>query len=408
VGQAALCPIRIDKPCGGPVDFVRSSAERAFFRCISEGIQDGLVVTSQPAESGPPLVHYANPAFAALAGIDPSDLDSLEGCAYKLSPHLWREHPLWRNLQESHRSEGLFFTDIVVRKENGRRTVLQLRSEPFTEPSSAAIHRTAVVRDITEQADFEEVFRRNERLAGIGLLAAGIAHEINNPTGSALLAAETALTMMDSPDAKPLVTACLRNIITSMDRCGRIVRTLLRYTREEPNEKQACSINDVAKQAIELARPYAERHGADLRLELYPEAPLAPMNPLEIELVLVNLVRNAIEAYEGKGDVISIQTGATEDGVRIVVTDNGCGMNEEQLAHVFDPLYTTRRQLGGSGLGMSIAHGIVQGHRGRMEVQSMPGMGTTITIDLPIAPGPLGPNGKGARSDHVPNSDRGG
>ena len=144
------------------------------------------------------------------------------------------------------------------------------------------------------------MLRRNERLAGIGLLAAGIAHEINNPAGAALLAAETALAIMDSPDSGPQVAACLRNIVTSMDRCGRIVRTLLRYSREQPAERQACSINDVAKQALELARPYAEQHGAELRLELDSEAPLAPMNPLEIELVLVNLVRNAVEAGGGK------------------------------------------------------------------------------------------------------------
>ncbi len=238
-----------------------------------------------------------------------------------------------------------------------------------------------------DSAQTLEVLRRNERLACIGLLAEGIAHEINNPTGAALLAAETALAIMDSPGASPQVAACLRNIATSMDRCGRIVRTLLRYSREEPSEKQACSINDVAEQALELARPYAERHGGELRLELDPEAPLAPMNPLEIELVLINLVRNAVEAGGGSV-VVSIRTGWTDEGVRVAVSDTGCGMDQEQLAHVFDPLYTTRRQLGGSGLGMSIAYGIIRGHEGRMEVQSKPGMGTTVTIDLPAAAGP--------------------
>ena len=135
---------------------------------------------------------------------------------------------------------------------------------------------------------------------------------------------------------------------------------------------------------MELARPYAEQHGAELHLELDPEAPLAPMNPLEIELVLVNLLRNALEAG---GATVSIRTQQIDDGIRVSVSDTGCGMSKEQLAHVFDPLYTTRRQLGGSGLGMSIAYGIVQGHEGRMEVDSRPGGGTTVTIDLPAAAG---------------------
>lgn len=233
-----------------------------------------------------------------------------------------------------------------------------------------------------DETDIEAVLRRNERLACIGLLAAGIAHEINNPTGSALLAAETALAIMNSPDSGPQVATCLRNIVTSMDRCGRIVRTLLRYSREEASEKQACSINDVAKQAVELARPYGEHNGADLRLELDSNVPLTPMNPLEIELVLINLIRNAIEAGNGN-TIVSIRTECGDNKVRVAVSDNGRGMNEEQLTHVLDPLYTTRRQFGGSGLGMSIAHGLVKGHQGRMEVRSQPGMGTTVTIDLP-------------------------
>jgi two-component system, NtrC family, sensor kinase len=241
--------------------------------------------------------------------------------------------------------------------------------------------------DLNTPAGFQPVLRHNERLACIGLLAAGIAHEINNPLGSALLAAETALAIKDSPDGGEQLAACLRNIIASMDRCSRIVKTLMRYSREEPLERQACNINDVAEQALDFARPYAEHHRAKLLLELDPEVPLAPMNPLEIELVLVNLLRNAVEAGEGNV-VASIRTGQTRHGVRVVVGDNGCGMNEEQLAHVFDPLYTTRRQIGGSGLGMSIAYGIIRGHGGRMEVQSQPGKGTTVTIDLPRAAGP--------------------
>jgi C4-dicarboxylate-specific signal transduction histidine kinase len=116
-------------------------------------------------------------------------------------------------------------------------------------------------------AGLVEAIRRNERLASVGLLAVGIAHEINNPLGSALLAAETALAFNGSPDSSEHVTACLQNIVTSLDRCGRIVRTLLRYSREEPVEKQACSINDVVEQALDLARPYLNPARAELRLD---------------------------------------------------------------------------------------------------------------------------------------------
>jgi two-component system, NtrC family, sensor kinase len=330
---------------------------------------------------------YANTAFHALADLASGQSAQQPKGAADVGFHLGGEHPLARALREGHRSTDVFAADVVLCGESGARTVLRVRSEPIRDAAAAATHRLALVRNVTRELALEEAARRNERLACIGLLAAGIAHEINNPAGSVLLAAETALAVMDAPNSGPQVAACLRNIVTSIDRCGRIVRTLLRYSREEPSEKQACSISDVAKQALELARPYAERYGAELHLELDPEPPLAPMNPLEIELVLINLVRNAIEAGVGKGSHVTvlIRTQRTAEGVRVAVCDNGCGMSGEQVAHMFDPLYTTRREVGGSGLGMSIAQGIVKEHKGRMDVESHPGQGTVVTIDLPAA-----------------------
>jgi signal transduction histidine kinase len=333
----------------------------------------------------------------------------MAGCAgsdsaagYVIPPsdgYLSEDDPLWISLKKSHLSDSIYSDEVSCPCKDGSQTLLHLRSEPVRDESGRITHRVAVFHDDTERAGIEDLIRRNEQLAYVGMLAAGIAHELNNPLGAALLAAETALAIKDLPDADDRLTACLQNIVTSMDRCGRIVRTVLRYTRQEPVEKQACSINDVVEQAMELARPYGTSHGADLQLDLDPAIPLAPMNPLEIELVLVNLVRNAIEAGGGSV-VISVSTVPTEAGVRVVVRDSGCGMSEEQLTHVFDPLFTTRRHLGGSGIGMSIAHGIVLEHEGRMEIRSQKGRGTTVIIDLPAAPGSPDPGGqKGHGSD---------
>ena len=403
MGQAASFSVRVDGPIGRSGDSTQVLAELRLFRQAADCLDDGVAITAQPTESDPPPILYVNPAFTALSGLRPTDSAGQSVGAAPSSSSLSQDDPLGKTLKESHQTNGVFSTDVVGEK-NGCRTVLRLRSEPVRDQSGQTTHRVAVVRDITQQAALEEVSRRNERLASVGLLAAGIAHEINNPAGAALLAAETALAIMDSPDSGQQVAACLRNIVTSMDRCGRIVRTLLRYSREEPSEKQACSVNDVAKQALDLARPYVERRGAELRLELDPTVPLTPMNPLEIELVLLNLIRNAVEAGDEKV-IVTIRSQRTAEGVRVAVSDTGCGMNPEQLAHVFDPLYTTRRQLGGSGLGMGIAYGIIREHAGQMEVQSMPGMGTTVTIDLPVAAGPLGADANRERNHRGPNPD---
>jgi two-component system, cell cycle sensor histidine kinase and response regulator CckA len=378
VGQAVLLNIRFDDASEGIGSPAQIPAEWPLLRRAIECVPDGVVITAEMSGGKPPAVLYANAAFTTLTGFVAGH--ALEKGAEGAS---W-DDPLWESLRQSHQSEDAYSADIAHCGRDGSRTVLRLRSHPVRDESGRITHRIAVFRDVTEQTNLEEAVRRNERLACIGLLGAGIAHEINNPTSAALVAAETALAIKDSPGAGEQVNACLQNIVTSMDRCGRIVRTLLRYTRQQPTEKQACNVNDVAEQSLDLARPYGESHGAELRLELDPAVPLVPMNPLEIELVLVNMIRNAVEAGRG-GVVIVVRTMRTEGGVRVEVSDTGCGMDEEQLAHVFDPLYTTRRQAGGSGLGMSIAQGIVRAHTGRMEVRSRPGAGTTVIVELPTA-----------------------
>ncbi|MEN6406952.1 MAG: ATP-binding protein [Thermoguttaceae bacterium] len=382
MGHAALFPNRVIPSDESPVVFGFSEDETNLFRRAADCCGEGILITAQPVDAGPPSLLYANAAMMAISGLS----EDFWADASPPWPAFLQDHPLWRSLWESHHGDDVFTADVVVPCSEGSPVTLSLRSEPVRDSSGQISHRIATVRDTSRQTELEESARRNERLACVGLLASGVAHEINNPTGSALLAAETALTLLESPDSADQVAVCLRNIVASMDRCGRIVRTLLRYSREEPSEKQACSVNDVAKEVLEVAKPYAERNGARLTLETAPDVPLTPMNPLEIELVLFNLVRNAVEAGRGEGVFVSIRTEPTADGVRVAVCDNGCGMSQEQLKRVFDPFYTTRRQAGGSGLGMSIAYGIVQGHGGRMDVRSQPGQGATVTIELPMAP----------------------
>jgi len=398
VGQAALFYRRLDSAVGERGALSRPPADCGLLFPVLNCIQDALVITVPTTSDERFRVVYANPAFVSLFNGNNAPLPKDGEDSSRDGDASCNDDPLWKGLEEGHRRGDVYTTELTRPDRDGFPVLLQLRSEPipipiqnqdqnqYQNPSGASAYRLAVFRDITAQRGLEKSLRRNERLACIGLLGAEIAHEINNPTGSALLAAETALAVKDIPGAGEQLGACLRNIITSMDRCGRIVRTLLRYSRQEPTERQACSINDVVEQALELARPYGDSHGAELHMDLDAAVPLVPMNPLEIELVLVNLIRNAVEAGQEK-TIITVGTARIAGGVRVVVRDNGRGMNEEQLLHVFDPLYTTRRRLGGSGLGMSIALGIVRGHEGRMEVQSQKGEGTTVIVDLPVAAG---------------------
>ncbi|MBN1394248.1 MAG: ATP-binding protein [Pirellulales bacterium] len=379
MGRAALFDRRIDDPSSRRTMMDRTSAEGSLFFQLLECIQDGVAISDWDAELDSPRIAHCNSAFTDLLG-------RLSGGARDQRQARQAADPLRKSMRESHLRDGVYFDQIAALDRGGARIMLHLRSDPVKDQSQRSNRRIAVFRDVTRQALMEESFRRNERLASIGLLGVGIAHEISNPTGSALLAAETALAIKDLPGAEEQFDACLKNIVTSMDRCGRIVRSLLRYSHQEPTERQACNINDVVAQTMEQVEPYGLSHEAEFRVSLDADVPLVPMNPLEIELVLLNLVRNAVEAGNEKA-LVTIRTSRIKQGVRVAVSDNGRGMNKEQLAHVFDPFYTTRCKSGGFGVGMSIAKGIVQGHKGRMELRSRPGKGTTVIVDLPITDG---------------------
>ncbi|MBC8356797.1 MAG: response regulator [Planctomycetes bacterium] len=242
----------------------------------------------------------------------------------------------------------------------------------------------SVGQDITEQKQTEGALRRAERLASIGTMAAGIAHEINNPIAAALNAAEAAMRFKDDPDAKHLLERCLDNVVRSAHRCRLIVENVLKFSRQEPTERSLVDINSVVRDARVSALPYAEREIATIDLQLADDLPQVWINELEIEQVLTNLIDNASRSAEGPIQV-TVRTARTKESVRFSVEDDGPGMSVEQRQRAFDPFYSTRQKQGGTGLGLSIAHGIVEGHGGNIEITSEVGPGTTVTVDLPIA-----------------------
>jgi len=239
------------------------------------------------------------------------------------------------------------------------------------------------VDDVSEQRLAERKLRENERLVAVGTLSAGIAHEINNPVGSVLASAQYALMVMDDPDGQEKVAEALRNIVTEARRCGQIVKSVLRFAREETTERWPTDLNRVVAQAHDHSLAMAHRYGARIDLELAPALPDVLANPTEMEQLLANLIRNALQAG-GYGIHVRIGTEASRERVRLRVVDDGPGMPPEIREQIFDPFFTTREASGGTGLGLSMVHGIVTGHGGQIAVHSEPGRGTEVRIDLPV------------------------
>lgn len=237
----------------------------------------------------------------------------------------------------------------------------------------------------------EKAMRHSRRLASLGVFAAGIAHEINNPISAGLSSAETALSLLgDRPDSH--LAECLVNVIHATRRCRTIVRDLLKFSRQQPTEKRLFSLNFVVRRAIEIVQKVNSDHPVPIEMDLAEENLSVELNLLEIEIAIANLIHNSIEAVHGNSNGrVRVSTRLGDGAALLQVCDNGCGISKKIIEHIFDPFFTTRRGAGGTGLGLSIVYAIVRNHRGEISIRSIEDSGTTFEIQFPLvsAEGPI-------------------
>ena len=228
---------------------------------------------------------------------------------------------------------------------------------------------------------------RSERLAGIGFLSAGVAHEINNPLSAISMAAESLTGRdglfgpLDERDEK-LVTRYLGMIAREAERCRGITKRLLTFARGDEGTRAPADLNVLVEEVLEMCRHMSKF--ADRRLEFTPGPPcVLAVNGPEMKQVLLNLAANALEATE-PGGTVRVAVRDRRDGAEVTVADDGRGMSPETLAHLFEPFYTRRADGSGTGLGLSITHRIVSDHGGTIDPESDgEGLGSTFRLRLP-------------------------
>ncbi|HKF93224.1 MAG TPA: ATP-binding protein, partial [Gammaproteobacteria bacterium] len=231
-------------------------------------------------------------------------------------------------------------------------------------------------------ADAEERMRQAERLASLGTLAAGIAHEVNNPLNSILMNAELGLISLKRPDAHEKLTRLLTTIIREAQRGGSITRNVLHFSKADHyTPKGQADLNNVIGRVREHVASVLQKHNARLDLELDQTLPRLELNQIAMEQAMVNLISNAAQSGASR---INVRINGDGQYICMVVNDDGRGIAQEELEHIFDPFYTTRRSQGGSGLGLSLVHRIVADHNGTVEAHSAPGEGTRFVIRLPF------------------------
>ena len=276
----------------------------------------------------------------------------------------------------------------------GRNRQFAITASPLRDRHGSPTDILVVKRDVTVEKEFQAKYYHAEKMATIGLLAAGVAHEINNPLtairgfteGLQRRVAALAARVFDKT-AQADFDESLAIILQECRRCSGIVRSLLTFSPRKTTQRGQTDLNQLVKTVLRILHHRLKRYPDNLiRLHLDDALPSIHGDVAEIEQVILNLVLNALDAI-GDNGTIDIRTFTCRRGqVCLEVADNGCGIPPDDLPKLFEPFFTTKPVGKGIGIGLSTCYHIIRSHGGEIEVASVPGEGARFTVRLPVVP----------------------
>jgi len=364
-----------------------------FSRTLVDAQEGGVM-----AVDGQGRVTYLSRRGEQILGLDAQDASGAD-CARVFRPAVEQEHPMLLGLEGK-----LERLELYVTNRQGRDIPISLHMRRIGGGGERSEGLIAIFRDLTEERALDQEDRRRERLAVIGELAAGAAHEIRNPlTGIGNCAQVLQMRLAEEEHNRRMADL----ILQETQRLEHIITSLLGFARPGQPHMREARVEEVVRRALELDQPVFEKAGVRCEMRVAGMIPPIYIDPEQIQQVVSNLMRNAVDAMPD-GGLLSLQVGVVRrrlhvrrklgrrstdrvqipsDGpqvrfVRVVVRDTGRGISPDALGRIFDPFFTTRS--GGTGLGLSVSQSIVQEHGGYVSVQSVEGKGTVFEVDLPI------------------------
>ncbi len=359
----------------------REAAEREMFiRDVVDSLGEGVVVLNRDNR-----IVLVNAAVEARYGVVGSEVVGQDYFAAfpKLDSTMLR--PEIERLLGG-QAEHFAVDGVELYSTAGARAILSIAGTLFQRGGRPA-GVVLVGQDVTERVGFEQSARRAEKLAALGTLAAGLAHELNNPIGIISSRIEVMLMEAESQQLPPMLLDDLRVLHRHAMRVARIARGLLSFARPGHGDQGPVDLNHVIEETLLLAEKQVNRAGITIRRALAPGLPPIRGDAGTLQQVVLNLVTNAGDAIAGSGE-IRIETRALSEpagAVQLTVADTGAGIEPEAIPRIFDPFYTSKAE--GTGLGLSVSHGIVRDHGGTIDVLSQPGVGTTFVLTFPAVVG---------------------
>ena len=354
----------------GRLDELRS-AEMARIESLVEGLQDGIILIDRGME----IVLANSVARTLLASLlGRSDLTGV-----RLEETLLAD--LVSRALES--KEGGPRQEFSFGEESQRYLLVTASPLPDTGAGEGVV---LVLRDISEERLMQGRLLQSERMASVGQLVSGVAHELNNPLTGVTGFAQLLL----ARDLDDQTRHDVEIIYSEAERAAKIVENLLSFARRRKAQKGLADLNTLLQRVLELRSYDLRVKNIELELDLDPRLPRTMVDPDQIQQVFFNIITNAEHAMlsaRGKGK-LKVRSRADQGYVRLSFSDDGIGISADNLRRVFDPFFTTKEGGQGTGLGLTISYGIIDDHGGRILVESRAGKGATFTVELPIVEGP--------------------